>query len=122
MKIKSKVSFTGFYLRMNSQKFLKKVLDKAEEESKPNYYVISKKDRSLIRLLFLMSLVFFICNLPMAIGRIIQSFDFDIENKFFREFTIVANVMEIFFAASNFYLYCVCNYQFRKNVSLILYH
>ena len=38
--------------------------------------------------------------------RIIQSFDVSLDQKFYKEFVIVANVMEIMFAASNFYLYC----------------
>ena len=64
----------------------------------------------------MMSLVFFVTNIPMAVGRIIQSLGITTKDKIFKEFAIVANVMEIFFAASNFYLYCFCNYQFRRNV------
>ena len=104
---------------MNSQLILQKIREFGEETKTKKYYQISKKDKSLIRLLFMMSLVFFITNIPMAIGRIIQSFDISTEDKFFKEFAVVTNVMEIFFASSNFYLYCFCNLQFRRNVSFL---
>lgn len=65
----------------------------------------------------MMSLVFFVTNIPMGVGRIIQSLGISSKDNFFKEFAIVANVMEISFAASNFYLYCFCNRQFRRNVS-----
>ena len=103
---------------MNSQKIIQKLIDFAAEDSKPKYYDISKKDRSLIRLLFMMSIVFFATNIPMAVARIMQAFGHT-DNKVFKDFVVVANVMEILFAASNFYLYCFCNHQFRRNVSQI---
>ena len=109
-------TFTGFHLRMNSKKIIQKLMDFAVEDSRPKYYEISKKDRSLIRLLFMMSLVFFATNIPMAVARIMKAF-VNTENQGLKDFVVVANVMEIFFAASNFYLYCFCNHQFRKNVS-----
>ena len=114
------VTFTqGF--RMNSQLILQKIREIGEDSKSKKYYEISKKDKSLIRLLFMMSLVFFATNIPMAIGRIIESFDFSsTDDKFFKEFAVVTNVMEIFFASSNFYLYCFCNYQFRRNVGSYL--
>ena len=114
---KTKVTFSGFHLRINSQKLLQRMFDLTAEDTRPQYYEISAKDKSLIRLLFAMSLVFFATNIPMAIGRIIESFDISTDEPYFKEFTIVANVLEIIFAASNFYLYCFCNYHFRKNVS-----
>ena len=117
---KHKITFSGFHLRMNSQKIIQKLMDFAAEDSQPKYYDISKKDRSLIRLLFMMSIVFFATNIPMAVARIMQAFGHT-DNKVFRDFVVVANVMEIFFASSNFYLYCFCNHQFRRNVSEIFY-
>ena len=105
---------------MNSQKIIQKLMDFAAEDSQPKYYDLSKKDRSLIRLLFMMSLVFFATNIPMAVARIMQAFGHT-ENKVFKDFVVVANVMEIFFASSNFYLYCCCNHQFRRNVSHIFW-
>ena len=44
---KTKVSFTGFYLRMNSQKIIEKVIEKGSESGR--YHELSKKDKSLIR-------------------------------------------------------------------------
>ena len=117
---KHKITFSGFHLRMNSQKIIQKLMDFAAEDSQPKYYDISKKDRSLIRLLFMMSIVFFATNIPMAVARIMQAFGHT-DNKVFKDFVVVANVMEIFFASSNFYLYCFCNHQFRRNVSEIFY-
>ena len=87
-----------------------------KEESSLKYYEVSRRDKSLMRLLFMMSLVFFLTNIPMAVGRIIQSLGITTKDRFFKEFAIVANVMEMVFAASNFYLYCFCNNQFRRNV------
>ena len=94
---------------------LKKICE-LKEESSFKYYEVSRRDKSLMRLLFMMSLVFFLTNIPMAVGRIIQSLGFTTKDRFFKEFAIVANVMEMVFAASNFYLYCFCNHQFRRNV------
>ena len=105
---------------MNSQKIIQKLMDFAAEDAQPKYYEISKKDRSLIRLLFMMSLVFFATNIPMAVVRVMQAFGNN-ESKVFKDFVVVVNVLEIFFAASNFYLYCFCNHQFRRNVSQIFW-
>ena len=56
-------------------------------------------------------------NLPMAIARIMIGCGIDTTNHFFREFEAVSNSLEVFFAASNFYLHCFCNMQIRKKVS-----
>ena len=104
---------SGF--KISSQKMLRKIWE-LKEESCFKYYEVSRRDKSLMRLLFMMSLVFFLTNIPMAVGRIIQSLGITTKDRFFKEFAIVANVMEMVFAASNFYLYCFCNNQFRRNV------
>ena len=61
---------SGF--KISSQKMLRKIWE-LKEESCFKYYEVSRRDKSLMRLLFMMSLVFFLTNIPMAVGRIIQS-------------------------------------------------
>ena len=76
---------------------------------------VSKKDKNIIKLLFLMSIIFFLTNMPMAIGRILSSFGYHNE-PVFKDFVILSNVLEVLYAASNFYLYCLCNSQIRQKV------
>ena len=78
---------------------------------------VSKRDKNLINLMIVLNIIFLVTNLPMAIARIMIGCGIDTTNHFFREFEAVSNSLEVFFAASNFYLYCLCNMQIRKKVS-----
>ena len=92
------------------------------EKPKNTFFLVSKKDRSLIKLLFVMSVVFFVANIPMAFIRTVQAFNISSDTQVFKQFIIISNVAEIFFAASNFYLYCLCNNKFRTTVSANIFH
>ena len=78
---------------------------------------ISKRDKNLVNLMIALNIIFLMTNLPMAIARIMIGCGIDTSNHLFREFEAVSNSLEVFFAASNFYLYCLCNMQIRKKVS-----
>ena len=76
---------------------------------------VSKRDTNIMKLLLVMSLVFFCTNVPMAVGRIMSAVGFH-HQLGFQQFVILSNVLEVFYAASNFYLYCFCNSQIRNKV------
>ena len=78
----------------------------------------NKKEKNLINLLMLLGCVFFITNIPIAIAKILLAFGFSKE-KYFEEFIVISNILEVFFAASNFYLYCLFNVQVRQKVSIL---
>ena len=104
---------SGF--RLNTENILKKPKTSKTEQSKT--YLVSKKDKSLIKLLFVLSLVFFVANIPMAIGRTLGAFGYSSNDHFaMKVFFTICNILEFFFAASNFYLYCFCNAKIRKKV------
>lgn len=74
----------------------------------------SSKDKSLLLLLFTLTIVFIITNIPMAVVRIMTAFD-----KFIHPILkCVVNVLELSFASTNFYLYCLCNERIRKKVAI----
>ena len=77
----------------------------------------SKRDKNIITLLFLLSLVFAIANIPMAVGRICKAFN--VEAPWYPTFNCVINVLEVCFASSNFYLYCLCNAAIRRKVNIL---
>ena len=79
--------------------------------------MVSKKDKNIIKLLFFMSIIFFVTNIPMAIGRILASFGYHDEPNY-KNFVVISNVLEVLYAASNFYLYCMCNAQIRRKVTI----
>ena len=79
----------------------------------------AKKDRNVIKLLLSMSIIFALTNLPMAIARILHAFGYH-HYMAFNNFVILSNTLEVIYAASNFYLYCVCNSQFRNKVYYLL--
>ena len=76
---------------------------------------VPKRDKNIMKLLLVMSIVFFCTNVPMAVGRIMSASGFQ-HQLGFQQFVILSNVLEVFYAASNFYLYCFCNSQIRKKV------
>ena len=78
---------------------------------------ISKRDKNLVNLMIVLNIIFLVTNLPMAIARIMIGCGIDTTNHMFREFEAVSNSLEVFFASSNFYLYCLCNMQIRKKVT-----
>ena len=96
---------------INEESYQKK---RSRNQSREHY--ISKKDRNLINLFFTLYGLFLICNIPMAIVRIVISTGLDPTIKTFREFRVLSNTLEVVFAASNFYLYCLCNVQIRRKV------
>ena len=77
--------------------------------------LLAQKDQNLMRLLFFLGVTFFVCNIPMAVIRILVSIGFTTE-PIFKEFRIIINTIEVLFAASNFYCYCLCNVQIRQKV------
>ena len=104
---------SGF--RLNTENILRK--SKVPENEQPRTYLISKKEKSLIKLLFVLSLVFFMANIPMGIARILDAFGFTMKDYFVMEvFSTTCNILEVVFAASNFYLYCFCNAKIRRKV------
>ena len=92
-----------------------------DSKKKIKYDGISKRDQNLINLMIVLNVVFLVTNLPMAIARILIGFGIDTTNHLFKEFEAVSNSLEVFFAASNFYLYCFCNMQIRKKVSMCMF-
>ena len=73
----------------------------------------SKKEKNIISLLFLLSLAF-LTNIPMAAIQIMRVFGFSLNLTDF--FVALINILELVFAASNFYLYCFCNSKIRAKV------
>ena len=109
---------SGF--RLNTESVLQKAQTIPNEQPTPKSYMISRKEKSLIKLLFVLSLVFFVANIPMAIARILVSLGFTNEDHIMMKvFFIICNLLEFFFAASNFYLYCFCNAKIRRKVLFI---
>ena len=75
----------------------------------------SKKEKNIISLLFLLSLAF-LTNIPMAVVQIMIAFGFTYN---LTDFVVAAiNILELVFAASNFYLYCFCNSKIRAKVTI----
>ena len=106
---------SGF--RLNTESVLQKAQTISSEQPTPRTYIISRKEKSLIKLLFVLSLVFFVANIPMAIARVMVSLGFTNEHHIMMKvFFIICNLLEFFFAASNFYLYCLCNAKIRRKV------
>ena len=76
---------------------------------------MSKKDRMAMKLLVFLSIEFCFTNIPMAVVKIAMAFGYS-DEPVFHEFVVFSIILEITFAASNFYLYCLCNSQVRKKV------
>ena len=85
-------------------------------KSSTKTHCISKRDQNLINLFFVLYFLFLVTNIPMAIVRILIGCGIDTSKPIFREFRVLSNTLEVFFAASNFYLYCLCNMQIRRKV------
>ena len=79
------------------------------------YKTITKKDQATMKLLCFLSIEFFFTNIPMAIVKIAMAFGYS-DEPIFHEFLVLSIMLEISFAASNFYLYCFCNTQIRRKV------
>ena len=88
-----------------------------------NSYSLAKRrrDQNLINLLFVLYFIFLLTNMPMAVGRIMIGCGIDTKVPPFREFEVVSNTLEVVFAASNFYLYCLCNTQIRTKVDKVFH-
>ena len=76
----------------------------------------SDKDKNIITLLFFLTLIFIVTNIPMAGARIMEAFG----HTRAPIFICTVNILEVSFAASNFYLYCLCNARIREKVVIIL--
>lgn len=78
---------------------------------------LSDKDKNIITLLFFLSLIFVLTNIPMASARIMEALGH------VRPPILICtvNILEVSFAASNFYLYCLCNARIREKVIPIKY-
>ena len=80
------------------------------------------QERTVIILLTIINILFFICNFPQAILRITQSLDGHHYkyNVAFQIFRITCNLLEFSNASSNFYIYFLCNRQVRDHVNYLL--
>ena len=116
-----KVKRTRMAIAKNSMLIEVKDRNKSEKRlrfrSGKKQQFISKRDKNLINLFFVLYFLFLLCNIPMAIVRILIGAGIDTDTPTFREFRVLSNTLEVFFAASNFYLYCLCNMQIRRKVS-----
>ena len=82
----------------------------------------SFQERSVIILLTIINVLFFICNFPQAILRIMHSLDGHHYkyNVGFQIFRIICNLLEFSNASLNFYIYFLCNRQVREHVNYLL--
>ncbi|XP_023338010.1 uncharacterized protein LOC111708772 [Eurytemora carolleeae] len=80
----------------------------------------SARDQNIIKLLFNLSLIFVLTEIPMAICRILQAISprssVDDTAVVMEIYIVFCNVLEIIFASSNFYLYVFCNKEIRNKV------
>ena len=76
----------------------------------------------MIILLTIINVLFFICNFPQAILRIMHSLDGHHYkyNVGFQIFRIICNLLEFSNASLNFYIYFLCNRQVREHVNYLL--
>ena len=77
----------------------------------------SQHSLNTLRLLVFMGFEFIVTNIPMAVVKICLACGLDSKNPGFKEFQTLSIVLEVFFAASDFYLFCFCHKTFRKKVS-----
>ena len=77
------------------------------------------KDKNIITLLFFLTLIFIVTNMPMAGARIMQAFGHTLAGTSASIFSCIVNILEVSFAASNFYLYCLCNARIREKVTIL---
>ena len=70
-----------------------------------------------LRLLTFMATEFIVTNIPMAVVKICLACGLDSKQPGFKEFQTLSIVLEVFFAASDFYIFCFCHKTFRKKVS-----
>ena len=78
----------------------------------------SQRSVNTLRLLVFMGTEFVVTNIPMAVVKICLACGLDSKKPGFKQFQTVSIVLEVFFAASDFYLFCFCHKTFRKKVSL----
>ena len=79
------------------------------------YKRFNRKEKNLINLLLLLGCVFLVTNIPIAIAKILLACGYK-EEQYFEQFVVLSNVLEVFFASSNFYLYCLFHGQVRQKV------
>ena len=78
----------------------------------------SQHSVNTLRLLVFMGTEFVVTNIPMAVVKICLACGLDSKKPGFKQFQTLSIVLEVFFAASDFYLFCFCHKTFRKKVSL----
>ena len=76
----------------------------------------SQHSVNTLRLLVFMGTEFIVTNIPMAVVKICLACGLDSKEPGFKEFQTLSIVLEVFFAASDFYLFCFCHKTFRKKV------
>ena len=77
----------------------------------------SENTVNTLRLLTFMATEFIVTNIPMAVVKICLACGLDSKQPGFKEFQTLSIVLEVFFAASDFYIFCFCHKTFRKKVS-----
>ena len=78
----------------------------------------SQHSLNTLRLLVFLGTEFIVTNIPMAVVKICLACGLDSKTPGFKQFQTLSIVLEVFFAASDFYLFCFCHKTFRKKVSL----
>ena len=78
----------------------------------------SQHSLNTLRLLVFLGTEFIVTNIPMAVVKICLACGLDSKTPGFKQFQTLSIVLEVFFAASDFYLFCFCHKSFRKKVSL----
>ena len=79
----------------------------------------SENSVNILRLLSFMAIEFIVTNIPMAVLKICLACGVDSSQPGFKQFQTLSIVLEIFFAASDFYIFCFCHKTFRKKVSFL---
>ena len=80
----------------------------------------SQHSLNTLRLLVFLGTEFIVTNIPMAVVKICIACGLDSKTPGFKQFQTLSIVLEVFFAASDFYLFCFCHKTFRKKVSIVL--
>ena len=68
------------------------------------------------QLIFFLSVEFIVTSIPMTVVKILVACGHDSSETIFKDFQTVSIVLEVFFAASDFYLFCWCHQAFREKV------
>ena len=69
----------------------------------------SQHSLNTLRLLVFLGTEFIVTNIPMAVVKICLACGLDSKTPGFKQFQTLSIVLEVFFAASDFYLFCFCH-------------